>query len=525
MGDARVTGVDVPPVPNLQVRSSPDRGKLLFRERCVRYLGGFGSGITYGVHSMGIKNLVRGIVERVLYVRNGERLSQPPRPKTGVFQRLASIRSRLLRKVPCTPIVALDEYPELYVGRKRRVYQAAVDSLKLRGLTVRDAIVSAFVKAEKVNFSAKVDPCPRVIQPRSSRYIAELGCYLKKFEKALFAGFQRVWGYPVVLKGMNAQEVGGWLAKHWGCFRRPVGVGLDASRFDQHVSADALRWEHSVYVSAFGGDKRLKELLSWQINNRGVGRAEGQRVDYSVHGCRMSGDINTGMGNCLIMSSIVIAYCEQAGIEFRLANNGDDCVLFVDQSDLYKLDKLEAWFLDFGFSLTREAPVFELEHVEFCQTQPVLCGNGWRMVRNPFTAMSKDCVSLQSWDTELAMRYWLTSIGKCGLALTAGVPVWSAWYARLLRMGGEFATGVDERVHECGMSYMARGVEACDITEESRYSFFKAYGILPDVQVALEAEYNEPILMDYSPTPVGNTHPNAIDKENTLTLLKCPKRA
>lgn len=470
----------------------------------MRYCAGFGAGVSFGVHTASLHNVARGIVERVFYVARGEGLAPAPRPAQNVFTRLASVRQRLLRAVRPTPIVPREEYSELYSGRKRGVYERAYASLLVRAINVRDAWVNTFVKAEKVNFDKKVDPAPRVIQPRSPRYNLEVGCYLKKFEKELCAGFKRVWGYPVVLKGLNAQAVGGWLAEHWSQFREPVGIGLDASRFDQHVSKEALEFEHSVYNSVFK-DPKLRALLRWQLRNRGIARVEGYRVDYDVEGRRMSGDINTGMGNCLLMSLMVIAYCELVGIKFRLANNGDDCVVFCEKSDLNRLDGIDQWMLDFGFTLTREAPVYCLEHVEFCQQRPVCCANGWRMVRDPRVAMSKDCVSLLGWDTPAAFADWAAAIGGCGLSLTTGVPVWEAWYRRLGRCGGVASLGADEAVWDSGLGYMARGVEACEVDDNARYSFYRAFGILPDMQTALEADYDEPV--DIS-APVPMTYPN-----------------
>jgi len=487
----------------------------------VRYLSGFGTGVRYGVHNDCLKNLARGIVERVFYVSGSEGLTQAPSPKAGVFARLDGIRLRLLRAMRSTPIVSRDEYPGLYTGRKRGVYERALESLKVRAINKRDAWVSTFVKAEKVNFDSKGDPAPRVIQPRSPRYNLEVGRYLKLFEKELCAGFQRVWGYPVVLKGLNAQRVGGWLARHWAEFRNPVAVGLDASRFDQHVSVEALRFEHSVYNAVFGC-KELRRLLSWQLSNHGVARVEGKRVDYEVDGRRMSGDINTGMGNCLLMSCMVIAYCESIGIKFRLANNGDDCVVFIERGDLPKLDGIDQWMLDFGFKLTREQPVYVLEHVEFCQARPVRCANGWRMVRDPRVAMSKDCVSLLSWDTDAAFRQWCSAIGSCGASLTAGVPVWSAWYDRLVRLGRGASDGVVERVWDSGLGYMSRGVEACEVTDETRYSFYLAFGILPDHQAALEVEYSQPVSI-CEPHPMTFPDVKAIDiHENPLATWLSP---
>lgn len=506
-------------MPELQVRDEPNRGRLRLAARSVRYLSGLGTGVTYGVHADCLKNLVRGITERVLYVRRGEGLGKPPQPKDGVFRRLAGIRARLLRKAPPTPVVSREDYPLLYNGRKRGVYQRAVDSLKTRGLTVRDSFVSTFIKAEKVNFTSKGDPAPRVIQPRSPRYNVEVGRYLKLYEKSLCVGFQRMCGFPVVLKGMNADQVGNTLAAHWSSFSRPVAVGLDASRFDQHVSKQALEWEHSVYNSAFKSPE-LRSLLRWQLSNRGIGRTEGKRVDYRVEGCRMSGDINTGMGNCLLMSSIVIAYCESRGLKFRLANNGDDCVLFVEAVELGKLDGLDQWFLDFGFTLTREAPCYRLEEVEFCQFQPVRVATGWRMVRNPKIAMSKDCVSLVDWSTEVGFRSWASAVSQCGVSLTSGVPVWESWYRYLGRVGSIQRAGVSERVHESGAARWARGVQACDVSDEARASFYFAFGITPDAQVELERYYDS--LTDVTAvTPVmWSTQPHQLDRENPLTLLQ-----
>lgn len=461
----------------------------------MRVLSGFGTGVRYGVHANNVVNLTRGITERVLYVFRDGRLSKPPQPKEGVFQRLADLRGRLLRRMPPTPIVNVQDYPELYSGRKRAVYQRAADSLFTRGVSVVDSFVSTFLKAEKINFDSKGDPAPRVIQPRSPRYNLMVGRYLKLFEKRVFAAFEKVFGYAVILKGMNASAVGEALASHWSSFRNPVAVGLDASRFDQHVSRAALLFEHSFYNSVFQSSE-LRALLRWQLRNRGIARVPGWRLDYVTDGCRMSGDINTSLGNCLLMACMVIGYCESIGIKFRLANNGDDCVLFLEKADLPRLAGLSKWMLDFGFTLTSDEPVYELEKVVFCQAQPVLTGSGWRMVRDPRTAMSKDCVSLVSWQTETEFKAWASAISTCGLSLTKGVPVWEAWYGRLHRVGGGCSIeGVAERVNECGMYYMSKGVVGSEVTDECRASFWRAFGITPDAQVALEAEYAEPCNM------------------------------
>jgi len=511
---ARVTGIVNNPVPELQVKVSNDRGTRVNQDRSMRYFAGFGAGISFGVHANCLNNLVRGITERVLRVNGDEGLKKPPQPKVDVFKRLDSVRSRLLHKSPPTPVVSLDEFPLLYNGRKRGVYERAVESLKSGAVAVSDSYVSTFIKAEKVNFSAKVDPAPRVIQPRSPRYNVEVGRFLKLFEKSLVEGFRRCFGYSVICKGMNADQVGMTLFDNWSHFHNPVAVGLDASRFDQHVSYDALKWEHSVYNSVFR-DSKLAKLLEMQLYNTGIGRVGDHVVRYKVRGCRMSGDMNTGMGNCLIMSSIVIAYCEDKGIEYRLSNNGDDCVVFLEQENLPKLNGLDEWFLDFGFKLTREEPCYMLEAVSFCQFHPIKVGDGWRCVRDPKVSMSKDCVSLVGWNNEYEFRSWAHAVASCGISLTSGVPVCESWYRALGRIGKCENRGVDDRVNECGAYHWARGVKRSKITEESRASFYYAFGIMPDEQLALEDHYDSitdaeqitPLILTESDTSRDNINP------------------
>lgn len=484
------------------------------RERTVRVLAGVGTGLQFGVHCSCLKNLARGVVERVFYVQRDGGLARPPQPKKGVFNRLHAVKASLCRVLRRTPVVDREDFPSLYTGRKQNRYQIAVESLKLRAVSLKDSFVNTFVKAEKVNLSKKGDPAPRVIQPRTPRYNVEVGRYLKLFEVELCQAFRRAFGYKVILKGLNADQVASSLRESWDQYRNPVAFGLDASRFDQHVSCDALRYEHGVYNQVFQS-KELASLLRMQLRNRGFARCDDGAFQYAVEGCRMSGDINTGMGNCLIMSSIVLAYFAEVGVDARLANNGDDCVVICEEADLRKFAGIDQWFLDFGFTLTREPPTTVFERIEFCQFQPVLCSTGWRMVRNPWTAMSKDATSLLSWETAEDVAAWAHAISSCGLSLTTGVPVWQAWYSQLAGLGVQRDTAV-EAVYDSGLGYAARGVAAGVIEAETRVSFYRAFGILPDEQEALEESYAQPLEIT-GPTAMTFPQVKAIDTyENPL---------
>lgn len=92
--------------------------------------------------------------------------------------------------------------------------------------------------------------------------------------------------------------------------------------------------------------ERLSFLLNFQLKNKGTARfgSEGLQIRYDVKGTRASGDMNTSSGNCMIMVSLVYSYMSTLGINWRLANNGDDCVLMIERKDYHLLSTLDSWF-------------------------------------------------------------------------------------------------------------------------------------------------------------------------------------
>jgi hypothetical protein len=59
---------------------------------------------------------------------------------------------------------------------------------------------------------------------------------------------------------------------------------MDASRFDQHVSVDALEWTHRVYCAFFSNDAYLRSLCAMLIENKGMAYAKDGAFKYSVTG-------------------------------------------------------------------------------------------------------------------------------------------------------------------------------------------------------------------------------------------------
>lgn len=470
---------------------------LLGRPKVRKYhvMSGIALGKDFGVHNDSYNNVRRGLLERVLYrVENGK--SNPtPEPEGEFYEReLAGVRDALVAATRVCRRLTRAEFCECYVGRKREVYTRASASLAARPVNVADSFLSTFPKSEKINFSDKPDPAPRVIQPRSPRYNVEVGRSLKRMESALKQGQEELWGGPTIMKGYNARDTGNHMHAMWKEFTKPVALSIDAVRFDQHVSAPALRWEHSVYLRCVPkrDRARLAKLLEMQIVNRGFYRGGDGEIEYKVVGRRMSGDMNTGMGNCQLMCSLFKAFLNSLGIKGRLANNGDDCVLIIEQHHLKRVSAaLSPYFLRAGFVLTVEKPVFVFEEIDFCQCHPVQTVEGYVMVRNPCTAIDKDLTSQMDLSNDKTFATWRRSLGHCELALGRGIPVWQEFALMLLREAGE-GKMTSEIISSSGMAWMAKGMAArtAPVTDETRVSFWRAFGIPPDMQVLLERTFS-----------------------------------
>jgi len=209
----------------------------------------------------------------------------------------------------------------------------------------------------------------------------------------------------------------------------------------------------------------------------------------------MSGDMNTSSGNCYIMCATVHNSCTRRGIShFRLANNGDDCMVVIERKEENKFRKgLVDYYTSLGFTMKVEATVDVLERLEFCQTRPVCINGQYRMIRNLHQSMSKDLHSLNDLRSDVAKHQWLDAVGKGGRVLNDGVPVLKEFFK-------QFPQGVEARhnsdlsvqLKEAFLYKFNREAKFTDATcsPETRYSFWLAFGLTPDEQIALERGFH-----------------------------------
>lgn len=476
----------------LQCRFSVTPLRGIPRERKLVSLGGVGTPVRYLVHKTCVANLVSAVAERIFYAKDdGVNYAPVILPTTDISKRLSGFKCRLVGFINSTPggvyPWAEDQFLDACAtGRKRTIYQQAFDSLRVEDVKKRDAYISAFVKVEKV-----VKVVPRIICPRTPRYCAALGLYIKRIEKLLVAGVNHVFGHVTLVKGLNYVKTGEAMHDAWASLSNPVAIELDASRFDQHVSKAMLNWEHSIYNAVYRNDPRLRRLLSWQLVNRGRGSCNDGRVNFLVDGHRMSGDMNTGIGNCVLMCAMIWQYLKDIGISARLINNGDDCCLMVEDKDVARVTaSIEAWFREFGFVMKVEGIKRMFCQINFCQTRPMLDSGRAFMIRDPIPVLSKDLVTTRWLVNQKAYDVYRRAIAECGLAAARDIPVMDAYYNAILR-GAEHAKqvtsglGLSGHTFNSGVQRQFRG-----ITAELREQFFWMTGMTPDHQVAIERYYN-----------------------------------
>lgn len=463
------------------------RNQALCEPRTIYSLTELSPTFNLGVNNADVMTLATALLERMYYCKVGDEFVPPPTVDPALF----SSRLRTYHQQVCTMVgkaapISLPQVVEMYSGRKKTIYANALVRHQQSGWKDKYAWLKAFVKMEKVN----PNKAPRCIQPRDPVYNLVLGSYIKPLEHRVYKAIDRVFGDgPTVMKGYDVERIARIARGKWNTFTDPAALDLDAVKFDMHVSATALRWEHTVYNAAYRS-KELHELLRRQVVQRGVARCKDGHLTYKVEGRRASGDMNTALGNCLIMCGLIYAYAKERQVNIKLMNNGDDCVVMMERPDVSRfLVGLDDWFLQMGFRMTCGKVVYSLAEIEFCQMHPIEYGNGKIiMVRNIPMALRKESLVTLDVRSNKALEGWLNAVGQGGLSMTGGIPILQNLYRRFIQLSNGRVTKVSTELRRHQGMWRLKGPERCfeEPTAEARLSVYKAWGITPDIQIGME---------------------------------------
>jgi hypothetical protein len=398
-------------------------------------------------------------------------------------------------------------------------YQRALESLATDGeLSKDDFRLEAFLKGEKFNPLQKTISKPRMIFARSPRYNLELATYLKPLEKALWRslrGQERMGMASIrqVGKGLNGPQRAAIIARKManvgeGC----VVFEVDGKSFEAHVTQEDLLLEHSVYRAAYPGDQHLSRMLDVQTVLKGKTM---NGLKFRREGARASGDFNTGLGNSVVMlcacrATMDLIESEQGLIRHDLLVDGDNALIFVEgaKADLVWKQFAAKTRVVSPQELAVENPVDVLERVVFGQSKPVFNGENYTMVREPYKVLSNAFSGYRHYDQYTHGLRVLKCVASCELALSKGIPVLQAYFARAVYLLASVPDldspdfFLDGRLYEGLKLLRLRGerwadVKPTPVTAEARRSFAEAWGIDVERQLMLEKQLVEELEFPY----------------------------
>lgn len=372
-----------------------------------------------------------------------------------------------------------------YRCRKRRRYAQAYQNILMGRFDLDKASrVRGFIKRDKLPAGER--KVARLIQHRSFEFMLVHASFIKPIEKHLYSivGLPFMGTRPtrLIAKGLDSWKRGALLSAKWSQFVDPVALCIDCTTFDRHVSAGCLQAVGSFY-RRFIDHPLFERLCKEQI----VNRVSLPGVDsYTVVGTRMSGDMDTALGNCVIMLGMALA-AMRGFCKFDFVCDGDDAVVFVERHQhLRARSRLLEWYTAFGHVLKVDI-VEEFQKLEFCKSYPLRIGGEWRMVRRPdkiFAGLASSSTHHLNGPTLSVLRL----AADCELILNAGTPVIYPLVRRFRdKLGDGRVAKARALVALTNRMSLERAHKTLEITEQARLDFSLATGIPPEQQRELES--------------------------------------
>lgn len=360
-----------------------------------------------------------------------------------------------------------------YTTSKKRKYKLAREMLHTQSRWNAWSAIRMFVKPDRYSAISVYQKAPRAIQYRHSCFNLKVATYLKPYEHAIY-NLESEFGLPMVAKGKNNIERAMIIKQASACFRNPVYILADHSKFDSCVNVTHLKFLHNCYKQAIPDSSFLMYLLSKQLHNRGYS-AKGN-IHYTVEGTRMSGDFDTGLGNTLL--NLYITFVVFRKVKYHVLLDGDDSVVVMEKADLALVNTGD--FRRLGFD-TKFEVVTELHDVEFCRAR-FMDLDPPRFARDPVRALANMTVSSKHYVGEGLLKY-LAGLGLGEASASNGVPIIGPIAAKLSRLSSKPI--LDENIK---YMYGAPG-DPEHITDEARLIFQQIYGWSPAYQIALETQF------------------------------------
>lgn len=439
----------------------------------------------YGLHKHTVQEELKTLTNRHLF--------ETPTPQVDSeewkeFLVQARTLARQIGRVPRAKFTALLGKKN---GRKLKRYWGGINKYLRQGLTKKDSRITEMQKLEFYERSKIAEKEDRGIQFRSTQYNAALASHLHNVEERLI--HLHDGEHRIVMKGLKPDECMKCIACGTEDFKDPVFLCFDHARFDAHVHWLLLLVEYMIYYYCRRGNPEMMRYLFWQLSN--IGYSFGG-IKYMMRGKRMSGDVNTGLGNTLLNLCMLRALLAYFGIKGRVFLNGDDSVVICEREDAkIIMDNYKEFFAKLGMKTEGEM-VDDLFKAEFCQNRPCWIDGELKSVRDPMKVISTVGQSGSTHD-EQTMREVVKATCLCEFALNGtNCPVISPYVKRVYNTVENARVMLDNRwrykVEAYNLDIMGKTkIPEPAVSESSRYYFWRSWGIDPGEQIMIENQLIE----------------------------------
>jgi hypothetical protein len=297
----------------------------------------------------------------------------------------------------------------------RRKYHFAYEAYKERGLRRTDSFVTLFCKDDLE--MGEPSKAPRAIQFRNPVFALEQARFTKPIEEWFYKLRDE---YDTLIVGKSDPfTIANTIIDKSKNFEDPVFLLLDASKFDTCVSRPWLEYCRDFYLTLFSKKyhRKIKHLWNQTLINRGF---TGKGVQFKTTATRMSGDMDTGLGNSIIMWTMLTQFLRVCKVKGSILVNGDDSVVVISRKDLHKVRDM-SFFKSLGFNMKFEVAM-TINEVEFCQSRPLETDYGMTMARNPIRVMGRTSYRTKRVGKQLH-RAFINTLGLCERAASWGVPI------------------------------------------------------------------------------------------------------
>lgn len=443
--------------------------------------------------------MARALKERLFYIPDGSGgwMAKPTHAPGVIHGKMSAFLTAMKPLSSYTHPWTREQFSDSYVGQKKNRYHKAALKLNQDGLLAKDCDLKFFMKFETFNEQTKPNPSPRGINPPDDKYLVEFGRYIKPIEKKVYSAVEMLFGYPVIVKGLNQAERGLLIYQSWTSFSDPICVAMDASKFEQSVSAECIEFERDLYMQYYPGDKLFKYMMNRQRRYTGKARSQDGCLSFKIGGVRASGMNNTALGNCVISAGFLydvsnILKGKDKTFNFKAHVDGDDVIVIMERRHYCLFSGfVPDYYKEASFRMKIENPVDILEHIDFCQSRPVFDGENYLMVRNVRASLAKDSVSKKPLDSKKIFEKWSAAVGLGGVSCTSGIPVHAAFYGCILRSSNG-AKPLENDPLQRSNRYKTRNMnrQQKHISPATRCSYWLAFGIEPDAQLSIENFYD-----------------------------------